>query len=97
VTFHLDIYRSASDLSYRNPILFRTLAIFATGLCWGAALAFLGATLEAALWFALAIIALVTAVCIIRSGIVGLYKHLLILTSACLVCIGLGIGSWLAG
>jgi hypothetical protein len=33
MTFHLDICRSASDLSYHNPLLFRTLAMFATGLC----------------------------------------------------------------
>jgi hypothetical protein len=97
VTFHLDIYRTASDLSDRNSQLFRTLAMFAAGLCWGAALGLLRVPLEATLSFALAIILFVTAVCIARTGIDSLHRHLQILATTCLVCIGLGIGCWLAG
>lgn len=82
----------------KSPL--RALAVFTAGLCWGGSLAFLGAPLETAMWFAVAIIAFVTAVCVVLYGAGALHRYKRYrpaLSVTCLVCIGLVVGTWLAG
>jgi hypothetical protein len=71
--------------------------MFFGGLCWGAALGLFRAPFETAVSFALAMVSIVTAICIARDGIGALPRHKLILSKSCAVGIGLAIGSGLAG
>jgi hypothetical protein len=96
VTFHLDTYRAASDLIYRFPRSTGASALFITGLFGGVLLALLGAPLETAVWFAVAIIAFVTAVCVSHIGTGARYRYRRYenaLSMSFLTCIGLVVGN----
>jgi len=73
------------------------LAMFAGGFCWGLSLALLGAPLETAVRFAVAIFAFVLAICVALYGTGALYRYKPALSATGLVCIGLVLGSWMAG
>ena len=96
MTYHLDIYNSAAELNDHCRWVSRAIAVFVAGLCGGVALGLLGASLEASLWSALGVIALVMAVCVASRDLRALYRNLLLLSAVCLICIGMGIGTWLA-
>ena len=97
MTYHHDIAHTVSELNDRYPWALRIIAMFVAGLCWGASLGLLGAPLEASLWFALAIFALVMAAYVASRRIRAVHKNLLLLSATFMICIGLGIGTWLAG
>lgn len=96
MTYHLEIYHSATELNDHYRWVNRAVAVFVAGLCGGAVLGLIGASLEASLWSASGVIALIMAACVASRDLRALYRNLLLLFATCLFCIGLGIGTWLA-
>ena len=73
------------------------MGVVAAGICWGISLALLGATSEAAAWFAVALMSFVTGACIAVGGLRALLRYKLALAMTFLVAVGLAVGGWLAG
>ncbi len=96
MTLHLDIHRTASVLG-RHERAVRALGVVTAGICWGISLALLGATSEAAAWFAVALVSFVAGACIAVGGLRALLRYRLALAMTFLVAAGLAIGGWMAG
>lgn len=100
MTFQLNFHRSPSALGYRFARAFGASAFVVAGFFWGGSLAFVGMSLESVVWFVVAIVAFVTAVCIVFCGTARLLRSKRVrpaVSAIGQVFIGMMIGNWLVG